>query len=120
MRTGLVRTAAGRWPWGNRSPSMVRQHPPELRCWTLTGRMVRSASLLVLSGTRHNDNNAAEREIRMGELRIKVSGCMRSMAGAEALCAIRSCLSTAARHGIGMLGALTRAASGTAWVPETA
>ncbi len=29
------------------SPSMVRQAPPELRCCTLTGRMVRSASLLV-------------------------------------------------------------------------
>src|SRR6185437_13746932 len=29
------------------SPWRVRQHPPELRCWTLTGRMVRSASLLV-------------------------------------------------------------------------
>src|ERR1039457_3879145 len=26
---------------------MVRQLPPELRCWTLTGRMVRSASLFV-------------------------------------------------------------------------
>jgi transposase len=56
----------------------------------------------------------------MGKLRIKVSGCMRSMAGAEAFCAIRSYLSTAAKHGIGMLDALTRAASGTAWVPETA
>jgi transposase len=66
------------------------------------------------------DNNAAEREIRMSKLRIKVSGCMRSMAGAEAFCAIRSYLSTAAKHGIGKLDALTRAATGTAWVPETA
>ena len=66
------------------------------------------------------DNNAAEREIRMGKLRIKVSGCMRSMAGAEAFCAIRSYLSTAAKHGIGLLDALTRAASGTPWVPEAA
>jgi transposase len=66
------------------------------------------------------DNNAAEREIRMSKLRIKVSGCMRSMAGAEAFCAIRSYLSTAAKHGIGKLDALTPAASGSAWIPETA
>jgi transposase len=66
------------------------------------------------------DNNAAEREIRMGKLRIKVSGCMRSMAGAEAFCAIRSYLATAAKHGIGMLDALTRAAAGTPWIPATA
>jgi hypothetical protein len=64
------------------------------------------------------DNNAAEREIRMSKLRIKVSGCMRSMAGAEAFCAIRSYLSTAAKHGTGCLDALTRAASGTPWLPE--
>ena len=66
------------------------------------------------------DNNAAEREIRMGKLRIKVSGCMRSMAGAEVFCAIRSYLSTAAKHGIGKLDALIQAASGTPWMPEVA
>jgi transposase len=66
------------------------------------------------------DNNAAEREIRMSKLRVKVSGCMRSMAGAEAFCAIRSYLATAAKHGTGMLDALTRAASATPWAPETA
>jgi len=56
----------------------------------------------------------------MGKLRIKGSGCMRSMAGAEAFCAVRSYLSTAAKHRIGKLDALTRAASGTPWMPETA
>jgi transposase len=66
------------------------------------------------------DNNAAEREIRMGKLRIKVSGCMRSMAGAENFCAIRSYLSTAKKHGIGILDALTQAATGTAWIPAAA
>jgi transposase len=66
------------------------------------------------------DNNAAEREIRMGKLRIKVSGCMRSLAGAEQFCAIRSYLSTAAKHGTGKLHALTLVASGTAWMPAAA
>lgn len=66
------------------------------------------------------DNNAAERDIRMSKLRIKVSGCMRGIAGAEAFCAIRSYLATAAKHGTDMLDALTRAAAGTPWVPETA
>jgi transposase len=65
------------------------------------------------------DNNAAEREIRMSKLRIKVSGCMRSTAGAEAFCAIRSYLSTAAKHGIGMLDALTLAARQAPWLPGT-
>ena len=50
--------------------------------------------------------------------RIKVSGCMRSMAGAELFCATRSYLATAARHGIGALDALTRAAQGNPGIPE--
>jgi hypothetical protein len=66
------------------------------------------------------DNNAAEREIRMGKLRIKASGCMRSMTGAQNFCAIRSCLSTAAKHGIGMLDALTQVATGTTWISAAA
>ena len=65
------------------------------------------------------DNNEAEQVIRMGKLRIKVSGCMRSMHGAETFCAIRSYLATATRHGIGWLDALTRAAQGHPWVPGT-
>ena len=55
----------------------------------------------------------------MSKLRIKISGCMRSMAGAEEFCAIRSYLATAARHGIGWLDALTQAAAGNAWIPQT-
>jgi transposase len=50
---------------------------------------------------------------------MKVSGCMRLMAGAGAFCAIRSYLSTAAKHGIARLDAVTRAASGEVWIPET-
>jgi transposase len=64
-------------------------------------------------------NNAAEQAIRMSKLRIKISGCMRSMAGAEEFCAIRSYLATAARHGVTGLDALTRAFQGRPWIPET-
>jgi len=64
-------------------------------------------------------NNAAEQSIRMAKLRIKVSGCMRSAAGAEEFCAIRSYLHTATRHGISALDAITRALQGSPWIPET-
>jgi transposase len=63
-------------------------------------------------------DNAAEQAIRMSKLRIKISGCMRSMTGAEEFCAIRSYLATA-RHGIGALDALTSAFQGRPWIPET-
>jgi hypothetical protein len=45
---------------------------------------------------------------------------LRSMTGAEQFCAIRSYLSTAARHGLGKLQALALAATGTAWMPKAA
>ena len=53
----------------------------------------------------------------MSKLRIKISGCMRSMAGAEEFCAIRSYLATAARHAIGALDAITSAFQGQPWIP---
>ena len=65
-------------------------------------------------------NNRAGQDIRMSKLRIKVSGCMRSMACAKVFCAIRSYVATAARHGIGALDALTQAAQGDPWIPESA
>jgi transposase len=64
-------------------------------------------------------NNEAEQAIRMSKLRIKISGCMRSMAGAEQFCALRSYLATAARHSIGALDALTTAFQGRPWIPQT-
>lgn len=58
------------------------------------------------------DNNAAEREIRMIKIRQKISGCLRTLAGAEQFCTIRSYLATTAKHGIGLLDALTGSPTG--------
>src|SRR5664279_5201810 len=66
------------------------------------------------------DNNAAEREIRMIKVRQKVSGCLRTLTGAEQFCAIRSYLATAAKHEINFFHALTKLAEGQPWLPKTA
>jgi transposase len=66
------------------------------------------------------DNNSAEQTIRMPKLRIKVSGSMRTLAGAEHFAAIRSYTATAARNGINTLDALIQAATGNPWTPATA
>ncbi|WP_373693960.1 hypothetical protein [Parafrankia sp. BMG5.11] len=49
----------------------------------------------------------------MIKLRQKVSGCLRTLTGARQFCAIRSYLSTAAKHGIGLFPALVYLAEGS-------
>jgi transposase len=63
------------------------------------------------------DNNAAEREIRMVKLRQKISGCLRTLAGAQQFCTIRSYLATAAKHTVNALEALTQLAADHPWFP---
>jgi transposase len=65
------------------------------------------------------DNNGSERDIRMIKLRQKVSGCLRILTGAQQFCAIRSYLSTAAKHGRTFLDTLVMLAEGRPWMPET-
>ena len=65
------------------------------------------------------DNNAAEHEIRMIKIRQKVSGCLRTLAGATQFVTIRSYLATATKHSIGFLHALTELVAGRPWLPAT-
>jgi transposase len=63
------------------------------------------------------DNNGSERDIRMIKLRQKVSGCLRTLTGARQFCAIRSYLSTAAKHGQNFFDTLVMLAEGQPWLP---
>jgi transposase len=63
------------------------------------------------------DNNAAEREIRMVKIRQKVSGGLRTLAGAQQFAAIRSYTATTQKHGLNLYDALTQLAEGKPWLP---
>jgi transposase len=66
------------------------------------------------------DNNGSERDIRMIKLRQKVSGCLRTLTGAQQFCAIRSYLSTAAKHGKHFFEVLVMLTEGRPWLPANA
>jgi transposase len=66
------------------------------------------------------DNNPAERDIRIVKIKQKVSGCMRTLTGAQDFAAMRSYLATAAKHGRRPFAVLTELTSGNVWMPATA
>ena len=63
------------------------------------------------------DNNQAERDLRMVKLQQKISGCWRTLAGAEAFLTVRSYISTARKHGMEVLGVLRRLFESNPWLP---
>lgn len=65
------------------------------------------------------DDNGTERDIRMAKLRQRYrAACAFSPAPASS--ALRSYLSTAAKHGRGFFGALVMLAEGQPWIPAPA
>ena len=55
----------------------------------------------------------------MIKLRQKVSGCLRTLTGARQFCAIRSYLSTAAKHDRTFFDTLIMLTEGQPWMPAT-
>jgi hypothetical protein len=75
----------------------------------------------VLKGDRRS--NAAVlpgRDIRMVKLQQKISGCWRTLDGAQAFLTVRSYVATARKHGINPLAALRRLFQGDPWLPTPA
>ncbi|HDH05322.1 MAG TPA: hypothetical protein ENH01_13095 [Nitrospirae bacterium] len=57
-------------------------------------------------------NNLAEQDIRMIKVRLKISGCFRTVQGAEHFARIRSYFSTARKQGRNVLDSITDAFKG--------
>lgn len=64
-------------------------------------------------------NNGSERDIRPLKIRLKVAGCLRTLAGAQAFCRLRSYLSTAGKQRQSAFGALRMLHDGNPWMPVT-
>jgi len=117
-QVGLYRSAAqiGRTQTAARSTRLMRKHN------ALARRLLDRQDDYLRFTTDWRippDNNGSERDIRMIKLRQKVSGCLRTLTGARQFCAIRSYLSTAAKHGRTFLDTLVMLAEGRPWMPET-
>lgn len=62
-------------------------------------------------------NNLAEQDIRMIKVRLKISGCFRTLQGAKHFARIRSYISTARKQKRNILDSLTAAITGKAFLP---
>ena len=62
-------------------------------------------------------NNQAEQDVRMLKIQQKISGCFRTLAGAQVFARIRSYLSTCRKQGRNLWEALQRAVQGRPFMP---
>lgn len=62
-------------------------------------------------------NNLGERDLRMMKVRQKISGCFRTLKGAQTFCRIRSYISTCRKQGLNVWEGLQTAVNGRPFLP---
>lgn len=104
----LVKRALRTNPGPTRVPGQVgraRASPP----WNIAERLRRHKDAVLRFLRDFSvpfDNNLAERDLRMSKVKQKVSGCFRSLVGAQCYATIRGFISTARKQGFTALEAL--------------
>lgn len=63
-------------------------------------------------------NNQGERDIRMMKVRQKISGCFRTLKGAQIFCRIRSYISTCRKQGLNVWAGIEAAVNGSPFIPS--
>ena len=77
------------------------------------------ASTVLRGPRRSNAPGLPDRDIRMAKIKQKVSGCLRTLTGAQDFATMRSYPATAAKHGRRPFDVLTELTSGNVWIPAT-
>ena len=113
----ILEQAAGKNPLPVRQPGQRgRLAKGSVRC--LIDRLTahRDEALLFLADFRVPfTNNRAEQSLRMAKVKGKVSGCMRTIAGADDFAAIMSFIGSVKKHGINVFSAVKEAFLGNAY-----
>jgi transposase len=64
------------------------------------------------------DSNQAERDLRMGKVKQKISSCFRSRHGAQAFARVRICSSTVRKNSLNIFDSLVSAIKGRPYIPQ--